>query len=81
VAAERIFRRAAVKLDRPIDQYVKKLPDSLQEELLDFIRYLLIKAERQEAREWSSQSLSSAMHGMEDEDSLYTLADLKVVFE
>lgn len=68
-------------LDQQINQYIQKLPDSLQEELLDFIRYLLMKAERQEAREWASLSLSSAMRGMEDEKSLYTLADLKVEFE
>jgi hypothetical protein len=49
--------------------------------LLDLIRYLLMKAERQEAREWSSLSLSSAMRGMEDENPLYTLSDLKVMFE
>lgn len=68
-------------LDQQINQQIKKLPDSFQEELLEFIRYLLMKAERQEAREWSSFSLSSAMSGMEDEEPLYTLADLKVIFE
>ncbi|GFP19387.1 hypothetical protein HKBW3S42_00844 [Candidatus Hakubella thermalkaliphila] len=67
-------------LDQKIYQDVQKLPASFQEEILDFIRYLLMKAERQEAREWSSLSLSSAMSGMEDEEPLYTLADLKVVF-
>jgi hypothetical protein len=46
-----------VTLDQQINQYIQKLPDSLQEELLDFIRYLLMKAERQEAREWASFSL------------------------
>ena len=67
-------------LDQKIYQYVQRLPDSFQEELLDFVGYLLMKAERQEAREWSSVSLSSAMRGMENEAPLYTPADLKVVF-
>jgi hypothetical protein len=67
-------------LDQKIYQDVQKLPEYLQEELLDFISYLLMKAERQEAREWSSLSLSSAMRGMEDEEPLYTLTDLKVAF-
>lgn len=33
-------------LDEKIRRYIQDLPDSLQEELLDFIQYLLIKAER-----------------------------------
>jgi len=67
-------------LDEKIYQQVQKLPSAFQEELLDFVRFLLMKAERQEEREWSSLSLSSAMRGMEDEEPLYTLSDLKVVF-
>ncbi len=66
--------------EEQIHQYIQELPRSLQEELLDFIQYLLMKAEQQEKREWSSLSLSSALRGMDDEESLYTLADLKVVF-
>jgi len=67
-------------LDQKIYQYTQKLPPSLQEELLEFIQYLLMKAEQQERREWSSLSLSSAMRDMEDEPTLYTLADIKVAF-
>ncbi len=67
-------------LDEKIYQQIQKLPNAFQEELLDFIRYLLMKEEEQEEREWSSLSLSSAMRGMEDEEPLYTLADLKVIF-
>jgi hypothetical protein len=67
-------------LDQKIYQYTQKLPPSLQEELLEFIQYLLMKAEQQERREWSSLSLSSAMRDMEDEPALYTLADIKVAF-
>ena len=66
-------------LDEKIQRYAKKLPYSFQEELLDFIEYLMMKAEQQEKQEWSSLSLSSAMRGTEDEPSLYSLSDLKVV--
>jgi len=67
-------------LDEKIQSYAKKLPRSFQEELLDFVEYLMMKAEHQEQREWSSLSLSSAMRDMEDESVLYSLSDLKVIF-
>jgi len=67
-------------LDEKIQRYARKLPYSFQEELLDFIEYLMMKAEQQEKQEWSSLSLSSAMRGTEDEPSSYSLSDLKVVF-
>jgi ribonucleotide reductase beta subunit family protein with ferritin-like domain len=67
-------------LDEKIQQYVQKLPHSFQEELLDFVQYLLMKAEQQEKQDWASLSISSAMRDMEDESILYSLSDLKVVF-
>ena len=67
-------------LDEKIQQYAKNLPHSFQEELLDFVEYLMMKAEQQEKQEWNSLSLSSAVHDMEDEPVLYSLSDLKVVF-
>ncbi len=67
-------------LDEKIYQYVRKLPYSFQEELFDFIQYLLIKAERQEKQDWTVLSLSSAMRDMEDEPALYSTSDIKVVF-
>jgi len=67
-----------------IQEYVVKLPLSFQAEVLDFVEYLIAKAEREgfveENREWSEFSLASAMRGMEDEETSYTLSDLKVVF-
>ena len=68
-----------------IHKYIEELPESFQEEALDFIEYLLMKAKsksaQQEDENWSSFSLASAMRGMEEEDSpSYTDADLKVVF-
>jgi len=67
-----------------IQEYVVKLPVSFQTEVLDFVEYLIAKVERErlveENREWSEFSLASAMRGMEDEETPYTLSDLKVVF-
>ena len=67
-------------LDEKIQQYVQKLPRSFQEELLDFVEYLVMKAEQQEQQDWSSLSLSSAMRGMEDEATSYSISDLRVTF-
>ena len=67
-----------------IQQYVERLPAPLQIEALDFVEYLLAKAERdagQEEKDWLELSLNLAMRGMEDEETpLYTMSDLKVVF-
>ena len=72
-------------LSERIQQHIQGLPASFQAEALDFVEYLVAKAEReaarQEKRSWSSLSLSFAMRGMEDEDTpLYSLSDLKVAF-
>ena len=66
-------------LSEKIQEYIQKLPPSFQEELLDYIGFLLAKAERED-KEWSRLSLASAMRGMEDEPELYTLADLKIKY-
>ena len=69
-----------------IHQYVQMLPDSLQREVLDFVKFLLFKREQESSPEedeavWSDLSLMSAMRGMEDEDTpIYTTDDLKEVF-
>lgn len=68
-----------------VQQVVQRLPAPFQVEALDFVEYLLTKAEREtaqeERRDWARLSLSYAMRGMEDEDApTYTTADLKVVF-
>ena len=67
-------------LDEKIYEYVQKLPRSFQQELLDYVEYLLMKAEQQERKDWGSLSLSSAMRDMEDESVSYSLADLRVTF-
>ena len=67
-------------LDEMIYRYAQRLPYSLQKEALDFVQYLLMKAERLDKVDWSGFSLSSAMRGMEDEPVLYSMADVKVKF-
>jgi len=67
-------------LDEKIYRYAQKLPHSLQEELLDYVQYLIMKAEQQENEDWASLSLSSAMHGIEEEPALYNQSDIKVSF-
>lgn len=70
-----------------IHQYAQMLPDSLQREVLDFVKFLLTKREQETAPEpddieWSDFSLASAMRGMENEDTpVYTTDDLKEVFK
>jgi len=66
-------------LSEKIQEYIQKLPPSFQEEVLDYLEFLLAKAERED-RQWSRLSLASAMRGMEDEPEIYTIADLKVKY-
>lgn len=71
---------------KSIHQYAQMLPDSLQREVLDFVKFLLFKREQgaaseQDEFEWPNFSLTSAMRGLEDEDTpVYTPDDLKEVF-
>ncbi len=65
-------------------QHLSSLPDSAQREVLDFVRFLESRREeltqREEDATWSRLSLASALRDMEDEDTPYTLADLKESF-
>ena len=66
-----------MSLEEKIIEQVHKLPDYKKAEVLDFVEYLRSKTEE---KDWSEISLSSAMRGMENEESLYSLADLKESF-
>jgi hypothetical protein len=65
-------------------QHLQSLPDSARREVLDFVRFLESRRaeliQRDEDTAWSHFSLASALRGMEDEESPYTLADLKEPF-
>ena len=67
-----------------IIQRLESLPDSAQREVLDFVEFLGSRRKHPMSREedaaWSNFSLASAMRGMEDEKTPYTLADLKESF-
>ena len=56
-----------------IHEYVQRLPEPLQAEVLDFVEFLLTKvghnSVQQEERAWTNFSLAMAMRGMEDEDT------------
>ena len=69
-----------MSLEEKIIQYIHGLPEHEKAELLDFIDYLKTKVERKEMKDWAGFSLSSAMRGMEDEETPYSLDDLKESF-
>ena len=63
-----------MSLEGKIIRHIHELPESKEAEVLDFVEYLKSKTDE---KDWSEFSLSSAMRGMEDEISLYSLEDLK----
>jgi len=69
-----------MSLTERIIKNVKTLPESKQVEVLDFIEYLRSRTEKEENIEWNNLSLSSAMRGMEEEVSPYSINDLKETF-
>ncbi|NKB68170.1 MAG: DUF2281 domain-containing protein [Candidatus Latescibacteria bacterium] len=64
-----------------IIQHLETLPDTAQREVLQFIEFIEYRQQElkpsQEDRNWSDFSLAAAMRGMEDEETPYTLDDLK----
>ena len=63
-----------------IAEHLRRLPESAQAEVLDFVRGLEnTGGQGDRGAEWSVYSLSSAMRGMGDEPSLYSLDDLQEV--
>jgi hypothetical protein len=67
-------------LDEKIHLYTQKLPYSFQEEVFDFVQFLLLKAEQQEKQDFESLSLSNAVRDMEDEPDLYSLSNIRKTF-
>jgi hypothetical protein len=63
---------------------LEPLPETARQEVLDFVEFLkrrrVHETPQDEDTAWSELSLVSAMRGMEDEDSPYSLADLKESF-
>ncbi len=57
-----------------IAQHIETLPEAARREVLDFETKTQRRVVRESDPAWSSFSLASAMRGMEDEPSLYTIA-------
>jgi len=74
----------AMTTAQAILKHLKGLPDSAQQEVLDFVKFLESRqaelGQREEEIAWSHFSLTSALRDMEDEETPYTLADLKESF-
>ncbi|MGD9971743.1 MAG: hypothetical protein AB7S77_01655 [Desulfatirhabdiaceae bacterium] len=66
-----------LSIEEKIIRHVQHLPTPLKVEVLDFVEYLRIKTGN---NDWSNFSLSTAMTGMEDEPSPYSLQDIMESF-
>ncbi|MFH1038876.1 MAG: DUF2281 domain-containing protein [PVC group bacterium] len=64
-----------------IIQHISILPEYLQAEVLDFVEFIEEKNrclnQTDERSEWSKLSLSYAMRGMENEQTSYSVKDIK----
>lgn len=69
-----------MNIAQKIVENITTLPESKQIEVLDFVYFLKQKTETEAEKEWSQFSISSAMKGMESEESLYSMSDLKEIF-
>ncbi|MCK5683351.1 DUF2281 domain-containing protein [bacterium] len=65
--------------DRIVEK-IKSLPEEKQAEVLDFVDFLEKKIRESENEDWRKFSLETAMREIEDEESLYTMDDLKEKF-
>jgi hypothetical protein len=75
-----VKRSKGMTLNEKILRYTQTLPPSFREELLNYLQYLTMKAEQLEKQEWSLVSLTSAMRDLDEEEPVYSVADIKVVF-
>ena len=63
-----------------IIQELSGLRPERQSEVLDFIEFVKEKEKKKEENLFFESSLSSAMRGMEDEDAIYSEADINEKF-
>jgi hypothetical protein len=63
---------------------LEPLPEVAKQEVLDFVEFIRARMGQatppDEDAAWSDFSLASATRGMEEEDTPYSIADLKEVF-
>ena len=69
-----------MRLEEIILKQLQDLPEPEKTEVLNFIEYLQAKTEKKDRRDWTIFSLSSAMRDMGDQDTPYSLDDLKESF-
>ena len=69
-----------MSIEKKIIQYIHELPEHEKAEVLDFIDFLKTRDQRKAVKEWTDFSISSAIRGMEAEDTPYSLDDLKESF-
>ncbi|MGZ5026688.1 MAG: hypothetical protein ACXWE9_05400 [Methylobacter sp.] len=69
-----------MNLSEKIFATTASLPESKQQEVLDFLEYLKLKTEKEENSAWNRFSVTSAMKDMESEVSDYSIADLKETY-
>ena len=73
-------------LAEKIQQYIQKLPEAEQADVLVYVKSLSVKKKKKRNSDiveesWGDFSLTSAMRGMEDEEGPeYSAADLKETF-
>jgi hypothetical protein len=63
-------------IEEKIIQQIRELPESQKAAVLDFVESIRDREEK----EWAAFSLSHAMRGMEDEETPYTIDDIKESF-
>jgi hypothetical protein len=64
-------------LEEKIISHVRELPETKKAEVLEFLKYL---QKGTDGKDWSAFSFSLAMEGMEDENSPYSIDDIKESF-
>ena len=69
-----------MNISEKIIENIKTLPESKQVVILNFVKYLKQKTKKQVDKKWSDLSISSAMRGMETEESPYSKKDLEEIF-
>jgi len=66
-----------MSIEKKIIQYIHDLPEGKKEVVLDFVKRLQLNNQE---LEWIDFSLSSALQGMENEETWYSTSDLKESF-
>ena len=64
-------------LTAKIIEMIQSLPEEKKLEVLKFIEHISQKEEEKELKQWNKFSLNSAMRGLEEEETVYTVEDLK----